>query len=481
MTAVPAPARAPGWAATLAAAAGALLLFLLLPQRSLPGMDADYFVVWLEEGQRSYPRHVAYLWICGLLYDLLAPWSLSAYGALRLASALGAAAGLLCLLRAFARLVPGAAWPAAAAVLLTPAWFFYATCGEIPGVFAAGAGLSWLLFARWQERPTPARAALLGLACALAGALHSFGYLLAPTFVAIALVVQRPPVRSRPPRDWLLQGALAAAALLAAALLAALLLGSGAGDQAQDAAHHLRQRWETFAPGRAPAVLWREWLVPYLPWSLLALLALGPARARRAALAVLAAVLLHLPLSVLLLGHHDIREFGAYFIGVAPAAVLAARHLLAGRAFAVALAAGAALSLGAAAPNWPAPVSPGYAAGVAELRAEGPFLLVVANRQELDGARTAAAGMLCVTLDRALGEYLGHAGRGVGMGPWFDGWFQGLQHRGTPVLFSQDARSALEHHRDPAVRAFWREHVAVRYRLEAERRQGFLGTWVRAR
>ena len=47
--------------ATLALFGVALAVFLLLPQRHLHGMDTDYFVVWIEQGQHTYARHVAYL------------------------------------------------------------------------------------------------------------------------------------------------------------------------------------------------------------------------------------------------------------------------------------------------------------------------------------------------------------------------------------------------------------------------------------
>ena len=472
-----------GWATTISVFAIALIVFLLLPQRSLHGMDADYFVVWLEQGELQYPRHVAYLHFCSWLHQLLQPLGLSAYRALLLASALGTALGLALVHRAGLLLLRGHRLDALAVTVatgLTPAWFYFGTCAEIPGVFMFGAGLAWWTFARWMVAPSLARAAVLGLACALAGAIHSFGHLLSPTFVAFAAALRWPEIEQLSRRHRRLHLVVLVLAQAIAALSTAVWFGVGAGGQAADVLHHLEERWETFAPQTTGAVFVREWLLPYLPWSVLALLALSAPRSRRWGLAVLCGLLIHLPLSVLLLGYIAADEVGAYQVGLAPAAVLAALALLPRLSMWLLIAIGAGVAIGFAAPNWPEPVAPEFVQGVGELRAERPFLLVVGRRHELDGVRTAVEDVMVIELSKALGVYLLAQDRGTRIQEWFDGWFTSLDAMGTPVLLSRSARLFFERNQDPGLRAFWNDHLQRNYRLVPERRQGFAGTWVLA-
>ena len=60
-----------GWLGSLTIAIAAFLLFLLLPQRTLHGVDGNQFVVWIEEGHLDYARHVGYLHFCGFMHRIL--------------------------------------------------------------------------------------------------------------------------------------------------------------------------------------------------------------------------------------------------------------------------------------------------------------------------------------------------------------------------------------------------------------------------
>src|SRR5262249_14379795 len=154
----------------------------------------------------------------------------------------------------------------------------------------------------------------------------------------------------------------------------------------QDAWGHLVERWATFAPATAPVVCWREWLLPYAPWSLLALGGLSVARCRPWAKLLLAGLLLHLPFTVLLVGYIAAGEDGMYHLALAVPAVVVATQLLGPRAYALAAACGAALTLGFVAPHWPQPGTAAFGAGLQSLRQEGRFLLV-ATEAERDAAR----------------------------------------------------------------------------------------------
>jgi hypothetical protein len=467
------------WLASFALAVAALALFVLLPQRTLHGVDGNQFVVWIEEGHYDYPRHIGYLHACGLVHEMLARFGQpGGFLALRIASALGAAFGLFAVHRAFLRFLPGqhrSAAIAGIAVLLTPAWFFYATTAEIPGVFAAGAGLSWWLFARWLDAPSMVRAAALGAGCAAAGGLHSFGHLLTPSFVAIAWLWGRAPARGR----WA-QFALLAAVHAAIALSLPKLLGAGAAGQARDAVGHLEERWRTFAPSTTPIVFFREWIAPYAPWSVLALLGCLLPRPRRFAGAVLL-LLLHLPFNVLLLGYEQIDESGAYLIALLPPAVLATLQLVPARALWPLVATTAALAVHLSAPGWQPPVAASFADGVAELHRERKIALVVADKAELDGARTAVPGLMVMNLAEVYGAFVQTRKQGQTFAAWFDEWFTTFGALGMPIVWSDSTRRFFDENGDPELRTFWTGHVPVRYRVTPVERRGFRGVWIEAR
>jgi hypothetical protein len=467
--------------ASLAVAAGGLLLLLLLPQRILHGVDSNQFAVWIEEGALDrYPRHLAYLHFCGAVHWLLGPWQVAGLVALRIAAAIGTAIGLFASHRALLLLprgnLPHAA-AGAAAILLLPAWFFYGSCAETSGVFAAGVGLCWWSYARWQARSTLARAAALGLAGAVAGALHAFGHLLTPGLLLIGWLHG---ARSH----WRALLPAAATAVLAhgglAVLLPLLLAGSSSG-QASDAVGHLQERWTTLELATAPAVLWREWILPYGPWSLLAVAALLRPQSRRWALATLWLLALHLPLAVLLLGHHQIEEQGAYLMALGLPALLASMHLLPRTAFWPALAVSMALTVRLAAPGWQDPVPPGFAAGIAALQRQQPVAFVLAGPDELDAARSATAGLMALNLVEVMDAHRKTVAAGQDFGSWFDRHAEPFLQMGLPIVFSERSRRFFADSEFAELRRFWQEHLPAQYEVTAVQQQGFRGTRLRRR
>ncbi|MFM1874145.1 MAG: hypothetical protein RL398_3567 [Planctomycetota bacterium] len=453
-----------------------LSVFLLLPQRVLHGVDADVFIAWVAQGQHDYPRHFAYLHVAGAFYALVAPLGGNAYHALLLASAVGSATAAMLLHRAFVLLSPRSyrcgVLPALAVAATGPC-FYFATCVEIHGVFAAAAAAAWLAFAHLLRRPTAVAAVVVGAATGGSAALHAFGHLLLPTLVLAgwAAGAHRRGVRL----VWI---PVAGAAHAAVAIgLAALLAGPG-NAQSADVVPYLASLLPTFDAGSAPAVLWREWLLPCLPWSLLAPIGLFSRRARPWAIAALIGLAVHLPLTVLLLGHHGIVELGAYMIGIVPAAVMAASRLLRPRGFAVATAIALMLSLAATAPRWHEPTAPNFAAGVRELAAQAPVTLIVGRRHELDGVRRALPHLVVMDL-AAVWQVWDHERKdGRTFAQWFDGWYPTFTADGKRLLLSDSARDFFACADIPEIRDFWDRHAAHAYERVQVRRGGFAGTFL---
>lgn len=473
---------APRWWHAAAVFLGAVALFLLLPQRGVHGVDGNVFAVWIEEGDTSnYARHAAYLHLCGLAFAALEPFGASGHDALRLTSALGTALGLVFLLFAFARLAPphvGGPLLPVLAVLFTPTTFYFATTGEIAGVFAAGVGLLWWTFARWLDRPSVATAACLGVAAAIAGALHALGHLMTPALLAAAALLRRLPAGRRGAQLVAL-----VAAHAAVAVILSMLLTTGAGDQAADAADVIGEYWETFAPLTAPAVLFREWLLPYLPWSVGALLALSSRRSRPFALATLAMLALYLPPNVVFLGFHEIRESGAYFLPLGPLLVLATAQFVSARGFVLVVVIAATVTVLTVAPGWRHPVPPDFGAGVELLNTEQKVALVVGSRDELAGARTAVKGLMVMEFDSVVGAWaqIEPPAARPPFAEWFDGWHDTLARGGSTTVFSELAVSRLDADGYPLAPSFWHEHVPARYELTDVQRRGFRGVVLRRR
>ncbi|MCR9244253.1 MAG: hypothetical protein NXI31_04420 [bacterium] len=476
----PAATTTPGirWWHALLLFAGALTAFLLLPQRGVHGVDGNTFAVWVEEGNTgNYARHAAYLWLCSQVYSVFESTGITGHQALLITSALGSATGVLLLLFAFARLLPRDVPPllGAAAALATPSYSYFATTGEIAGVLAVGVGLTWWLFARWCDRSTFARVALLGIGCGIAGAIHALGHLLTPVFVLTAAFLERAPKHGR-----FLQLTTLFGCHVATAVLLSTLLARDAAGQATDAADVIAEYWETFAPLTAPAVLWREWFLPFLPWSVGALVALLNPVPRRLALATLAAVLLYLAPNVVFLGYWQIDERGAYFGPLLPLAILTVAHSATFRAFVATALAGLVITAVALAPGWRNPVSPGFGAGIAELNAEQKIVLIVANREEIAGARSAVRDLVLMDIAAIVSAHQQQP-EPTPFPAWFDTYHAQMTAAGMRTIVSAATGALLTTTGHPGLAPFWNEHVPAKYELVPIERQGFRGTLLRPR
>jgi hypothetical protein len=451
-------------------------VFLLLPQRTLHGVDGEVFLSWIEQGRYDYPRHVAYLHLVGALHRLGEPLGMTALEALLLASALGSGLAAVCLHRMFRLLAPkpfrNGALPAFAAMSAGPC-LYYATCAEIHGVFAGPAAAAWWAFARLLLEPKWTRAVVVGLCTGAAASVHAFGHVLLPT-IALAAWSWGGPRRGIPLRWW------AGAALAHGAVTSSLAsaLGVGASGQAVDILSYCSSQLSALDLATTPDVLAREWLLPAAPWSIAAAVGLFVRRARVWATATALALLLHAPFAVLLLGHHRIDEGGAYMIGVVPLAVLVAVRILRQREFVLATLAGFALSLWQVAPQWSDPVRPEFVQDFAAIQGRHKVALIVGKRHELDGVRTGVPGAVVIDLGAALHLWLEDRERGVSLPQWFDGWAARFHAMDLPVLLSQSALDFFAGTPEPEVRAFWDEHVPTRYAVVPERRHAFRGAFV---
>lgn len=488
-----------------AAFAGSLALFALLGQGTPHGTDTDFFVVWLENEPVVYARHPLYMTLARLVHEALAPLGVGPYAALLWLSALSSAIGVACSAAALGRLCGGggaqrvcgardADGPApfswlVLALLLVPAVFYFATAAEIGGVSFGAAGVAWLLFARWRGKAAIRGAVCTGLATGVAAGVHAFGHLLVPLF-ALAAWQLAPAVGAGASgaangmaqrwRAWAALGGVHAAV----AVLAAVVAGAGARGQATDAWGHLVERWATLAPAALPEVLWREWLVPFAPWSVAAVAGLFVRASRPWALVTSLGLLLHLPLTVLLLGSIGANEVGMYHLALAVPAVATTWTLVGAVArrpavwFGGCLALGVGLAVALAAPKWPVPGSAGFAAGLRQLREEGAFTLV-GTHEEVAAARMRVPRLVLLEQTRLTGTWLLAEQAGMSVEQWVQKLLADFAAPARPVLFT-DAVVARLRALPPPLDAMWpvMERVAE---VEPVARDGFRGTFVRPR
>lgn len=306
----------------------ALLLYVALGQQTFYKIDGHLYLAYVLNGERSYPRHFLYLPMLFLARDAGALLGLSLYESARALSACGAACGVallhlanrrLGLARRDARLATGLC-------ATLPSVIFFATVVEVHGSFMPFVGGAAWCAASLAMRPNPLRAAVLGLACALAFCAHSTGALLPAVFMPLLLVYPAPRPAWRAGRVPVLTTAVAITLGIATTPLLAKLIGVDfdlrhssefATDRARD---NLRGLW------RYGQTLWHEWLLPMLPLSALLPLGLLVRRLRVQTAWLLVAALIYLFATLMILGGEA--EYGAYLLPFAwPLALLAVRSL----------------------------------------------------------------------------------------------------------------------------------------------------------
>lgn len=363
------------------AAGLALLLYLLLGQRALHGLDVQTLVHKVAIGDLDHPYHYLYLRLVAVVADLLAPFSVPVYDATVIASALGTAAGLLFLGLAAARLAPvlcPTRPPVLALALVgtSPGVVFFATISEIHGVFFAFSGLSFWAAAGVVRTHSLARAISLGATTGLASCVHATGHL-QWVLIALGVLVWSPAGWRRLTAPLLLSGILHAGVAI---LLAAWLRGDQAlSGQTGFLLSVLPE------PGRfwlLPWTLWAEWLVPFLPLSLLVFCALRVPALRPQVWVFCISLLMYLVVSFLLL--HGTTERGAYLLPLVFPAALLAMQTFSTRVLMGGLALGLALAVITVRQHDRLADPDDFGIGVAAAHDRAPLALVCSGREEVD-------------------------------------------------------------------------------------------------
>ncbi|MFQ5503562.1 MAG: hypothetical protein ACE5F1_02060 [Planctomycetota bacterium] len=293
----------------------ALLLFLLLGQDSFYKADGQGLVLALEHGEWRHHLHALYLPIVHGLAWILAPLELGTFRVATVASAGGTALGVFFLHRAALErgLSRVDALLAVLFVALSPAVLFFATVVELHGPFQAFAGLAWLGVSRLDRHARTSAAVGLGAATGLAALAHGTGHLL-PALLLPWFFARQLSRRVALRRILTLAGiALGAHVLLTlAAALLFLLLGIPTGNLPAFLEFYVEN---LAGPDNIPHTLFGEWLVPFLPLSLLWIPALFERTPRVEAAAFGASLVLYLAAAFLLVGRGD--EYGAYLLPLA--------------------------------------------------------------------------------------------------------------------------------------------------------------------
>ena len=461
------PPRAAPWRDAAGIAAASLLLYLVLAQEALHGLDVHVHVFFLVHGRLEHPFHLLYLKLAGAAWTVLQPLGFSPHAALRLLSAVGTALGVLAAHRAAARcgFDRRAAALVTALVAVPPAMVFLATVPEIHGVFAAFAGLCWWAWARQVDGPGWVRAALLGAATGVAASVHATGHLLLGACGALAAA------RSAEPRRALL-GLWPAVAVHACAALAfaAWLRPEGGSTAFADQLRFLRECAVDLHAVNVWRVVRDEWLLAFLPLSVVGLAALRLRPWRAFAGVALAALTVYLAVAYVLLD--DINERGAYLLPLAlPFAMLTfaavgARGVL--PCVLVALAA-AVVQVQRHDRVTPATWVPGFLA----VAREGPLAVLCRDVEEQEHITRALPEVPFLRVDSLVAT----AEKGDAAYPEFcqsfDGTVAHFTSAGRTVLITAPAYEALLATGDRFFARFVHEHLQARYRLEEVHREGF--------
>lgn len=289
----------------------AFAAYALLRRFTAHGSDVFFLLRWLDDGT-VHPQHPLYLVLARALRWALGPVTADGMTALALLSALGAAVGVMGTHRAVLVHTAdrGLARWSALVVAALPAVVFYATIGELQAPFFGGAGVAAWLVARWLGAGTVRAAVGAGVAVAAATLLHATGHLLVPLWASAFWWAGR----ERAARARCVGVAVFAAVHAGVYALGLWLVRCTGPVLPGDPASFLSERaavaaWLGFVPG----ALWWQWVLPFLPVSVLVV---------RRALWFWSAVAGYLLVSTMLARGAD--EVGGYLLPLAiPGAMLA--------------------------------------------------------------------------------------------------------------------------------------------------------------
>lgn len=315
-----------------------LLVYLILGQQALHGFDVYELLRWVDQGVTEHPRHLLYLWVAGAWWGVLELLGMPIYEALRCLSSVGAALGVLLVHRAALGLglERSRAVIAGGLCAATPAVMHFGSIVEIDGVFFACVGLAWWVLVNLLQRVDWRWAVAAGASTALAASMHAAGHLLVPVFCTFYLAASGEKWGVAMRRLGIVVGT---HLVLAGILLRLFGPAQEPGVQGVDvmisntliAALDLKI-------GALPGIVWSEWILAYLPISLLAFAAFRVSGGRSLGVAFSLCVIGYLGLTLAIFGQYleaavylpqgEMVERGSFLLGVCfPAAVLTARSV----------------------------------------------------------------------------------------------------------------------------------------------------------
>ncbi|MEM7203958.1 MAG: hypothetical protein AAF628_27100 [Planctomycetota bacterium] len=443
----------------------ALVAYVLLGRQELHGIDGHGFALQLRAGE-VHRFHYLYLPLCRPVWHLFSACGLDPLSALRFCSSLGAALSLL-IFYWVVRTQQGLrrhALPATIYVGGCPAFFYFASVPEVHAVFLPFAAASVAAFVTLRAR-CMIRGVVVGILTGLASSVHTSGHLLPATFPIWSCLGTSVGRRATPTF-------LATCALVQITTWASLaVLLAPDSYSALSPFHFAAHRGSLFAranpAGFALSTAWYEWVRPFFPLSILAVLAL---RHIRAVFRLHVAVALYLATALLLLG--GAREFGAYLLPLAcPAALVASRLLSARKSLTCSIAVAATTATLLTMGDDPRQRD-GLAAAIAQENANEPMFLIYGTRSELDSLAAGAVflpGLSVADLHRVPPTPLGYH--------WLSEGFTDLveeQHRlGRRLVITERAFEQLRATPHMALRRFGLEHLPRHYDLTAIQRGAF--------
>ncbi|MCC6781402.1 MAG: hypothetical protein IT457_01065 [Planctomycetes bacterium] len=368
---------------TIALFIGVAAVYLAAGQHTIYKLDGWHLLRRLSGEDSRSDMHLAFTWVTNAMVEALQGLGLTLHSAAVASCALATAAGVA-LVHVAARRLGASRGPACAlalAVAASPAVAFFATVLERHGIFFAGTGLAAFAAARFATRPNWAGSLALAVAIVVAYALHSTGALLGASYLPLA-VVQARAGDGAGPRAWrplLVQGIACGALAASLALLArrlALLAGLVGDEGASLRFLTVLAGSYVQHPEQLPGAIWNELVFPFVPFSLLWLVAFVRPALVREARAVLVGSLAYLALAFLLLGDTD--ERGAYTLPLAWPYVWLTWRALGTRVLLVAILLAAAVAGWRIRAHDTDPLAP-VASGLRELAGPSPFLLAAAS------------------------------------------------------------------------------------------------------
>jgi len=379
------PPRAAAATDSLLLMAGAFVLYRLLAQNSVHTSDTLYLLWKVRHGDVNHPWHLLVLYPPVWIHALLARFGWLPLASVRFTMALAAALGIGCLHRA--ALIHGApratAARAALCVAATPAVFYFATIIELQALCLACTGLATWAFARVGARPVAGRALLAGCSSGFAAAVHSTGQLLPLLFVTLGVAGWSRCSSWR-------RGTALSLAIGASHLLTFLALGWLARDRAHavesTSVALLQTGLSALSVTGILSTTLHEWLLPFAPFSVAALVIAGRNGCWRQLAGLLACVGGCLLITFLLLGGEPSAiEFGAYLLPLAlPMCWLSVQGATPAR-FRILLTIGVIGSLSALVLHARArPVDAEFAADARRLATTQPMVILAGTDLELD-------------------------------------------------------------------------------------------------